>query len=95
MIRLIMAVAIAGLLLPIDFPTQHANTDPIITNSASDVTAVDAMTAIQSVYKDASGFCERNIETCLTGQAFLYKVGQTFSIDTKVVKPDNARLPAG
>ena len=63
MFRLAIALFIAVMLLP---------TDEVGDRTASiEVSTLEGLNAIKSVYDDLSGFCERNYETCVTGNALI------------------------
>jgi len=66
MFRLIIALGVAGVLLPAETITGTA-TD---SNEATpQVSTYEAFSAAHSLYADITSFCERNVETCQTGKA--------------------------
>lgn len=66
MFRLIIALGVAGILLP-----AETVTDTVTENSqpAPQVSTYDAFSAAYSLYTDISSFCDRNEATCQTGKA--------------------------
>jgi len=73
MFRLIMALAVAGVLLPAETikQTENSNNTHItnVNSNTSPVSTQETMSAIYSLYADITRFCDRNEETCETGKA--------------------------
>lgn len=63
MFRLLIALGVAAILLPAE---TISKTDVMTTQKVS---AYEAYNAAHSLFMDVSTFCERNEETCTTGQA--------------------------
>ena len=66
MFRLIIALGVAGLLLPAETVTGSVSGT---SESRPQVSTYEAFSAAHSLYADITSFCERNEETCLTGKA--------------------------
>ncbi|MEM7214862.1 MAG: DUF5330 domain-containing protein [Pseudomonadota bacterium] len=62
MIRLLLVLGLAGVLWPVDENSE------MLSVSGIEITSGDVFSAAQSIYSDIGGFCERNVETCITGQ---------------------------
>ncbi|MEM9329957.1 MAG: DUF5330 domain-containing protein [Pseudomonadota bacterium] len=71
MIRLIIAIGLASALWPID------ENNEMLSVSGVEISSTDLLSAAHSVYQDVGGFCERNTETCITGQQIFYSVKST------------------
>ncbi len=63
MFRLIIALGVAAVLLPAETVTGSKRVE------AAKVTTYETFSAAQALYSDVSSFCERNVETCITGKA--------------------------
>ena len=66
MFRLLIALGVAYMLLPKQ--VQQIG-DPAA--EPLQISAGDTLSAVQSVYNDVAGFCDRNPETCVTGAAII------------------------
>ncbi len=67
MFRLIIALGLAAVLLPAEtIREKSANQKTVPT---AEITTYDTFSAAHSIYSDISSFCERNVETCITGKA--------------------------
>ena len=67
MFRLIMALGIAAVLLPVEV-IQDDRQEPSIK-----VSNLDTLSAAQSLYQDVMTFCDRNEQACITGKALAMK----------------------
>jgi len=72
MFKLAIALGVAFALMPenVRFSAENENT----TETKIEVSTYDTLNAAHSLYEDIAGFCERNQETCLTGQALAQKI---------------------
>ena len=84
MFRLIIALGVAGVLLPAE----------TVTGSVSDtaevrpqVSTYEAFSAAHSLYADITSFCERNEETCLTGKAIASSAAHKITSGLKQITP--------
>lgn len=66
MFRLIMALGVAGVLLPAETVTGPVSDNAQI---VPQVSTYEAFSAAHSLYTDITSFCERNEATCQTGKA--------------------------
>ncbi len=66
-----IALGVAYALLPKEELNVAATAPQESSEPAVQLTAYDTFSAMRSIYDDASGFCERNPETCVTGMAIL------------------------
>ncbi|MEM7068246.1 MAG: DUF5330 domain-containing protein [Pseudomonadota bacterium] len=65
MIRLILALGVAGALWPIDHPDSSVSMPP--KRMEFELSSMEILNAAYSIYEDVGSFCERNTETCITG----------------------------
>ena len=74
MFRLVIAICIAVLLMPVDPDgVQLQETSTSDATTSQEVSSLDVLSAAQSIYSDVSTFCHRNEETCETAKAFAKK----------------------
>lgn len=73
MFRLIIALGVAGVLLPAETITGSASNTVDVTPQVS---TYEAFSAAHSLYADITSFCERNEETCQTGKAIASSAAQ-------------------
>lgn len=66
MFKLIIALGVAGVLLPAETVT---GTISETAENTPQVSTYEAFSAAHSLYADITSFCERNAETCQTGKA--------------------------
>ena len=65
MIRLVLALGVAGALWPVSEQDSSLSMPP--KRSEFEISSVDVFHAAYSIYEDIGGFCERNVEVCTTG----------------------------
>ncbi|MEM9279951.1 MAG: DUF5330 domain-containing protein [Pseudomonadota bacterium] len=68
MIRLMLAIGLAGALWPIDENNETLGVRGV------EISSIDLFHAANSVYTDVSSFCDRNVETCETGSQIVQSV---------------------
>lgn len=66
MFKLIIALGVAGVLLPAETVTDTVSNTA---EKAPQVSTYEAFNAAHSLYTDVTSFCDRNAETCQTGKA--------------------------
>ncbi|MGI9351977.1 MAG: DUF5330 domain-containing protein [Rhizobiaceae bacterium] len=62
MIKLLLAIGLAGVLWPVD------NNNETLGMRGMNISSTDILSAAHSIYEDVGSFCNRNAETCITGQ---------------------------
>ncbi len=73
MFRLVIAICIAVLLMPVDPDGVQLQNSASDAAPSQEVSSYDVLSAAQSIYTDVSTFCNRNEETCETAKAFAKK----------------------
>lgn len=88
MFRLIIALGVAGVLLPAETVT---GTTPHKSEAAPQVSTYEAFSAAQSLYTDITTFCDRNAETCQTGRAIASSAAHKISNGLKQISSKDSR----
>lgn len=88
MFRLIIALGVAGVLLPAETVTGSTSRTVDVTPQVS---TYEAFSAAHSLYADITSFCERNEATCQTGKAIASSAAQKFKSGLQqITSQDNA-----
>lgn len=88
MFRLIIALGVAGVLLPAETVTRSTSST---VDATPQVSTYEAFNAAHSLYADITSFCERNVETCQTGKAIASSAAQKFKSGLQqITSHDNA-----
>ncbi len=88
MFRLIIALGVAGVLLPAE--TVTGSTSRTV-DETPQVSTYEAFSAAHSLYSDITSFCERNEETCQTGKALASNAAQKIQSGLQqLTSPDNS-----
>ena len=71
MFRLLIALGVAAVLLPVEVLTDKNTQANITENEATPpkITTYDLFSAAQTLYFDVTSFCYRNEEACITGKS--------------------------
>ena len=79
MFKLASMIVMAVLLLPQPAEDSLSSVGKTEALQSFDVSGIEALSALYSVYDDLSRFCARNQESCMTGEAFFGAVVSTVS----------------
>ncbi len=90
MFRLIAALGVATMLLPAEtFKAEDGAKTQTQQVTDIEVSAFDALYAVQSIYTDITSFCDRNAQTCSTGKNIATKAVTNIKQTINTVDKDN------